>query len=38
MKVDKTKWKYTRLDNLVHILNGFTFKSDCYCQKGIRVI
>lgn len=38
MKVDKTKWKYTRLDNLVHILNGFAFKSDCYCQKGIRVI
>ncbi len=29
MKVDKTKWKYTRLDNLVHILNGFAFKSDC---------
>ncbi len=38
MRVDKTKWKYDNLGNIVNILNGFAFKSNCYCKKGIRVI
>lgn len=36
--MDKTKWRYNKLDNIVSILNGYAFKSNLYCNQGIRII
>ena len=36
--MDKTKWKCDKLDNIANILNGYAFKSNFYCNHGIRII
>lgn len=34
----KEEWKYEKLGDIFHILNGFAFKSTKYVPEGIRVI
>lgn len=36
--MDKTKWKCDKIDNIANILNGYAFKSNFYCNHGIRII
>ena len=31
-------WRWTRIDDLIEILNGFAFKSEKYVDSGIRII
>ena len=33
-----SKWPLIKLADLAEILNGYAFKSDLYCDKGVRVI